>query len=418
MPASGVPMSRLDQEAPLHANQIPMLYAELWDSIVDEVAQTPLTSEYTYSARKHDLGNCALVCKGWLYRSRQNLFCSIQLRNPQDIQDLIMILDQLSLSRRNVHHLDILHKTPYNPVQLSLKLSVFTALKSLNILYVNFPLPVASSIDYVPPGPSGLRRLALYGVLFRTFSTFTSLVEAFPRLTHLIWHNSSAAITPEGDIWVPPDEEVTRRQLLPRLNTVKLIRGGTDYVSRVPFYQWISFSPVFASLTSLTLKSEDELRPRPYRFLAPEAASALLQRRGDTLHKLKLNVYLFDRYWLSNIFSGLRSCTSLQKFSIPITHWDSSQVLLIDQALQHLRSPSLTRLSFSFQWSSPTDQGERSRGIALGTILDDRLSDDSFSNLKEVTIRMRICMEIPSDLDIAQYFPRTYRRGILRLKIE
>lgn len=116
--------------------------------------------------------------------------------------------------------------------------------------------------------------------------------------------------------------------------------------------------------------------------------------------------------------TGLQSCTSLQKFSFTPAYWDAAQVLLIDRALQQLHSPSLTHLSFSFCWCSAAEPEQRARGTALGTILDDRFSTDPFRNLMKVTIKIQIFGVVPSNAEIAKYFPRTLKRGILRLEIE
>lgn len=281
---------------------VPKLPIEIVDCIIDEVTHISLTSEYPRPARKRDLSSCALVCRDWLYRSRQNLFHSVRITGARDILDLKNTLDKVVLDGRTVHDLSICHEEvlrAYDPMQLSQALSYLTALQLMDVEFVNLGFPAHSyHVKHAPLPLSKLRRLTLTWVAAKTFASFILLVEAFPCLTHLTLSDCSVRVVPDDDDCVPPDVEWTPR--LPQLRSVKLIHADT-YMPLAALQRWISVSPLFSSLIRFTLSPGNDLSPNLYRLKEAKSAAVLLKRRGNMLQKLRLNAFLFDRYWISDI---------------------------------------------------------------------------------------------------------------------
>lgn len=83
---------------------------EIWEMIIDEIGRLPL-HPLDVLTRSRNLRACSLVCRSWVYRSRQNLFRFISIQDRESLTRFKTTLDSHSQHAKDVQRLE-LHSVP------------------------------------------------------------------------------------------------------------------------------------------------------------------------------------------------------------------------------------------------------------------------------------------------------------------
>ena len=373
--------------------------------------------------RRADLRNCSLVCKGWVYKSRKNLFYYIRFYDGKKWNEIKEALRMLPHHVKDVRILELSasFEQDFKPNELLIEISIhLPTLKDLRISSCKFKL-LLDDLSPLPFRFDAVETLTIEDTKIHTMKKFDALVNAFPVLQKLILDSvylSRKPVNRKAPSFAskPPPSGI--------LKPVKIYHDRF-WPPPTPIHDWFILSPLTCSVTSF-VQSGSSFQ---YTSGDPQGVSIskLLLAKGSSLTYLSLPAYVFRTkseigMHIIHILmcttnpihevDTLKVCTSLQDFSTCGINGEYYIRAAID-ALKSVASENIgiKRFYFSFLWTSRATTEEDIEGVWKE--FDDVMCSGPFQKAESVCIGFQNYVE--EAVDIGIYLPRLFARGILEL---
>lgn len=273
-----------------HGNKNTILPPEISDEIIDMVGY-PAIIGYNDDERRKNLRACSLVCRGWVYRSRKNLFHYIRLYGVEGWDTIKQTLGLLPSHAKDVRMLyiasDKLLKS-FKPNQFLAEVSsLMPAITTLTFSSIKLKLLTDDSSE-LPFRLNSVQSLTFDDVKLHTMKKFDALIQAFPSVTSLIL--DQIYLSKKHEQAVLPNFEEGLHRVLIKLRQIEVYHDRL-WSPPTQVHQWIARSPVAASVTRIS-----QYGP-PFQYSTGDhqtvSLSELLRIKGPLLVYLRLPAYVF-----------------------------------------------------------------------------------------------------------------------------
>lgn len=289
-----VPLILLQPRSAYHMN------SALPYEIIDQVGP-PVLIGFNDDERRSNLRACSLVCQSWVHRSRKNMFHYIRLYSVETWNKIKETLNWLPHHAKDVKILCIVSDSlleTFQPNEFLAELaSVLPFIKNLTFSNVKIKLSTDNS-THLPFRFDTIEELSFDDVKLHTMTKFSSLIEAFPSLTHLTLDSIYLSRKIENSA-LPNFESLSYRTPV-NLHRISVYHDRF-WSPPTPVHEWIACSPMTAFVTHFT-----QYGP-PFQYTSGEeqriSLSKCLQSRAPSLVCIRLPAYIFRTK------SNLRECS-------------------------------------------------------------------------------------------------------------